>query len=662
MGTSNHRLAYIDGLRAIAVLAVVWFHLGIPGLPSGFLGVDVFFVISGYVITRSLAKAAPEAPGLYGYLEAFYRRRVWRLTPALWTMIAVTLTASLFLVPPGSLSANNLFTAAGAAVGVSNIVLSLAAGGNYFSSTADFNPFLHTWSLGVEEQFYVLVPLLLWLSLRSHPTRTPGRGPGSARWIVPGLGLVSLGLAIWWAGVNPSMSFYLLMTRFWELAAGVVAFLLVDRAARLTRGGVVALLGWVGLALVLLANALPASILSPWPAGILPVVGTVLVLWWGESAKGAGAVLGLSVMAWIGRISYSLYLWHWPVIVLMRWTVGIDSWGRILVAGGLSLGFAVLSYRFIERPFQRLPITRRLVSRKAALAWVAAIAVAVSGVLGTAAWRQGNGTWLDFKIGLTTVAREPGWKDDDMPGLHPESRGLPILASGRLLVVGDSHAGAYEGAGGFAAQQLGLTLQIDSRSGCGFTLLEPVDLEGACADWRAVLDGAEPGDVVLFAALRVPRFTDATGEAELPSSPGGPEAEEDRERALRQLADEAKTLLDRGVGVVVDSPKPLYELSPYRCAEWINSFNPVCSLRGEIPQDELRQHAADAFRSVEELKVLDHRIVEWDAWSVLCPGPVCRQYDDGHPLFTDTDHLSGWGNQLVAPSLTEAVGESLAGR
>jgi peptidoglycan/LPS O-acetylase OafA/YrhL len=655
------RIQYIDGLRAVAVLAVVWFHAGIPGLPSGFLGVDVFFVISGFVISRSLTQSAAEGWAFSGWIENFYRRRFWRLAPALVVMLGVVVVAGAFLIPPGYLSNYNLSTAIGAFTGTANLVLAVSSGGDYFGDTAGFNPFLHTWSLGVEEQFYVVFPLLLWWFLRARRGRAATRLLSAS--IVPGLAVISIALAAFFADSHATYDFYLIVTRFWELAAGVFAFLLADRVGRLKRGRLRLALGWLGLLLIVVAYLLPGSIASPFPGGILPVLGTVLVLWFAPSAGSNWATAGplsLKPAVYIGRISYSLYLWHWPVIVLLHWTIGIDTWWKIATAIGLSFALGAASFHWVERPTQRMRLAKRSLGIPRSLVAVGTIAALLVG-----GWYFGiirSGIGLETALNFTPVAQNYGWSSEQMPGVRlPKKTG----DKGTLYVVGDSHAGRYNGVAAYVGNEHGLDVVVASHSYCGYTLLKPVPDDDTCAAERDALAHAGPGDVVLLAGLRMPALTDQDGRPAHQPGPHSATATRNRAAALAQLESVARGLHDRGVGVIVDSPKPVFEKVAYRCAEWFESMNPVCSLPASEPRKTLVSRAAPVTRSEAALQHAVPSVVVWDAFSPLCPAtkPVCSEdAADGHPLVLDTHHLTGWANELLIPSFERAVSSALASR
>lgn len=332
----------IDGLRAIAVLSVLLFHLGVPVVDGGFSGVDIFFVISGYLITSILMRDLNE--GSFS-IATFYRRRALRILPALSLVLVVTLILGREVLLPSEM----------ATLGQSIIAALLFASNIFFWSELDYftpdakeNPLLHTWSLGVEEQFYILVPILLWLLFRY-----------ARRWLVPLFALsvvISFGLAAYAVEPMPRASFYLLPTRYWELGVGSLLAML---STRFTATGLLAHgLGALGLALVGAGIFwLTSDSIFPGPWASLPVFGAAALIAAGGQSF-TGRLLSLAGPVWIGKISYSLYLWHWPLIVL--WKLRTDptlSALEMLCIGLLSIVLAALSTRFVEQPFRHLPKT-----------------------------------------------------------------------------------------------------------------------------------------------------------------------------------------------------------------------------------------------------------------------------------------------------------------
>lgn len=342
----------IDGLRAVAILLVVAFHVGLPGMRGGYIGVDVFFVISGYLIT-SLLVAEALATGKISLLT-FYARRVRRLFPALFVVVLATLMlARFFLLPTSDEQVDVAHSAIAASLYVANAYF-LHASGQYFDAATALMPLVHTWSLSVEEQFYVFWPLLilavLWLGRR--------RQIGFQTWLAAaylGVLLFSFALGAWATGPHPRAAFYLMPSRAWEFAAGgLLALLLPKSLSQYSRLG--AVLATAGLAMILAAAA-TFDTLTPIPgvAAALPVGGACLLIAGGSMSQRAAVyrLLTLRPIVYIGLLSYSWYLWHWPLLAITRVTVLQEP--NLLRDAGLAavaLGAAHFTYQLVENPIR----------------------------------------------------------------------------------------------------------------------------------------------------------------------------------------------------------------------------------------------------------------------------------------------------------------------
>ncbi len=342
----NYR-ADIDGLRAIAVISVIVTHAFKDFFPNGFLGVDVFFVISGFVITASLV-SQKDLP-LSDFLTKFYTRRFTRLMPALLLVVATT-TLAISLV--NSFPNDYLKTGFFAIFGLANVNLYLGEQ-DYFSDTSALNPFTHTWSLGVEEQFYLLIPVILWVLLRKS-------GPALALRILAVVSVISLIAWVITSKVSPSAAFYLIPFRFWELAVGVlVALLLHNRRQResIILGILENRLIGAACAVLLAFFLFFPTELALLPATAVAIFCTAVILMRDISGTLPGNLLTSPFVNLVGRSSYSIYLWHWPIIVLGLWTIG----GGVLVNSGLviaSMVIGYLSYRYVENPIRHgFPLT-----------------------------------------------------------------------------------------------------------------------------------------------------------------------------------------------------------------------------------------------------------------------------------------------------------------
>ena len=433
--------ADIDGMRGLAVAFAVLFHAELGIVPGGFVGVDMFFVISGYLITGIVLREM--TAGRFSIAD-FYVRRVRRIFPALFVCLAVVTLAGLVLLLPSELADLGSSVAA-TAVFASNILLWSQT--NYFDADAWTKPLLHTWSLAVEEQFYLVWPPLLYAVVRLGWTR-------HLLWIIAGSTVVSLAAAEWMAGHSPTTAFYMAPLRGWELLAGAMLVIVPGRLhGRWTTEAMAAL----GLLLILVPAALyGARMRFPGLSAVPPVLGTMLLIEAGRTARPAATRLLSSMPAVaIGLISYSLYLWHWPVLVFANIELGRAlTDGESIVAIGVALVLAIVSWRFVERPFHQFKrggggTTTAGAGRVAPVLWTGLAAMVAALAIGYALRLDGG---FPMRVPAAAAALD-GYRDpwaltdvdcvvrDDAPGdldrclLH----GKPLTAP-TTLIWGDSHA------------------------------------------------------------------------------------------------------------------------------------------------------------------------------------------------------------------------------
>lgn len=326
----------IDGLRALAVSAVVLFHAKIPGFSGGFVGVDIFFVISGFLITSIILQQ--QHSGGFTY-RGFIARRARRILPAVAVVMVASVPFAYALMLPDPLQ-NFGQSLVATAFSANNILLWLTSG--YWDLASEFKPLLHTWSLGVEEQFYIFYPFVLLLALRMSDT---GRIV-----ILSLLAASSFGLMLWASERDPTGAFYLFQNRAWQLLAGCLASLVVFQYGVKPRLAL-ASLGTVMMVATILGGAMTVS-LVPFSL-VVPTLGAVLFLLFADREAGVGRMFALRPVVFIGLISYSLYLWHQPVFAFTRIAV-FEEPGLNLYVFGIVVAFllAVLSWRFIEQPFR----------------------------------------------------------------------------------------------------------------------------------------------------------------------------------------------------------------------------------------------------------------------------------------------------------------------
>ena len=393
----------IEGLRGIAILLVLLFHAGLPWTPGGFVGVDVFFVISGFLITGKLWRESQQPGGLN--ITRFYAWRIRRLLPAALVAVALISLVGLLLAAP--LDRSEL-AADGAASALSLANMRFIGSVDYFAATTSPSPFLHFWSLSVEEQFYLVWPALIVL--------LTWRGGSSRRLIVALLiGVVaSFALSIWLTDTSPARAFYLLPTRVWQL--GVGGLLALVGVMGTSRGA--GALAWAGLAAVAVAGvALTAEMPYPGLAALLPTAGAVALLYGGAAPSGPVRLLAAAPLRFLGKISYSLYLWHWPLLVLPLMFLERALTGVEVVASvAAAIGVSWLSWRFVEQPFRYGDRSRRATS------W-SAIRVGVAGILSVALFTQG----LAAALPSSAVAVQP----------TPSPSGSPVASDGPITLPAD---------------------------------------------------------------------------------------------------------------------------------------------------------------------------------------------------------------------------------
>ncbi|MFO1540035.1 MAG: acyltransferase family protein [Chloroflexota bacterium] len=331
----------IEGMRGIAVALVVLFHAGPFGVTGGFIGVDVFFVLSGFLITGLLLREAETRRRID--LGGFYARRIRRLLPAGALVLAVTLLAAPFAVAPIDLPVVALDGAA-AALSVAN--LRFAAESGYFATAGDPSPFLHFWSLSVEEQFYLVWPVLVALGVRvGRPRITLGI-------LLAAITVASLAGCIALTATDPDLAFFLLPTRAWQLGVGGLLAIVAVRAGN--GGRLRGVVGWVGLGAIVVA-ALTIDETMAWPGALalVPTLGAAAVIAGGRAPAGPGRFLSVPPLRFLGRISYALYLWHWPLLVLPATAIGapLSVEARLLLVAA-SVGLATLSTFLLEEPIR----------------------------------------------------------------------------------------------------------------------------------------------------------------------------------------------------------------------------------------------------------------------------------------------------------------------
>lgn len=604
----------IDGLRAVAVGLVVLFHLGFP-VPGGFVGVDVFFVISGYLITAILRDDL--AAGRYSLLE-FYNRRARRILPALLAVLLVSTLVALALLLPSMLRGYGL-SLVSTSLFASNLYFWFDTG--YFAGAAESRPLLHTWSLAVEEQFYLLFPLLL-AALYRHARRGLRLG-------LAGLALGSLLYSEWLLRHAPESAFYLLPSRAWELLLGsLLALGAVPGAHHLAlRQG----LGLLGLAAIAYSGwAYTEGTRFPGLSALTPCLGAALLIHSGSQGDTLAArLLGWRPVRFVGLISYSLYLWHWPLIVFYReGLVGEYGVPQRLALLVLALALATLSWHYVETPFRKLhrgrwPAPRLLRSAAAALA-VAGLAGGLLAASGLPQRFQPESLeaagWLDYRPGgqfrsghCFLSSNHKGLADYDRAQCLAETPDRPTV-----LLVGDSHAAHLWQ--GLARQLPGVNLQQATASGC-MPLLETTGTRRCTELIRYIfeqhLPTHRPGAILLSARWRVEDLDALVATV----------------RQLRQYSPRVIVL-----GPIQEYRLPLPQLLAYSLERDAPALADGLLNRQRFDCDQQMQARLHA-EGLEYLSAIQQS----------CPGRHCRtQTPEGEPLQFDYGHLTGAGAYWLA--------------
>lgn len=609
--SQNYR-ADIDGLRAAAVLPIVLFHLGFKLFPGGYVGVDIFFVVSGYLIGGIILQQIRQDS--YS-VRQFYVRRFRRIMPALMVMLFVTTIAAWFVLLPQSL-VDYGYSLASAALSVSNFFYLNQYG--YFAPTADAQPLLHTWSLGVEEQFYLVFPLMM-LLLRRLPS-------GPFRIVLGGLALLSLGASIIGVSVAPTATFYLLPSRFWELLLGVLAVGLRIPPQRWIRESLAACgLILVAGSITLLTSATP----FPGLAALAPCLGTAMLIVAGaQGGTLVGRCLSVPPAVFFGLISYSLYLWHWPIIVLLKvWeptaTLGVHT--RIAVLA-LSVLLAWLSWRYVEQPWRSPEVKGKTV------VWTTAAAVGAMSLVGFGVVLANGvpGRFSPEVARLATAATEKIVRDrncflgtknnfadfDQARCVAPDPHKLSVL------LMGDSHAQHLWP--GLHQRFPQINLLQAAASGCAPTLASQTSSSRNCRKLMRFLFGVylprQTGGLIILSA----RWYSSD------------------EPALAATLDWMKL---KGFRVVVAGPVVRYDVPlPQALAIAAQRGDPALVDRVRTPRiDDLDRQ----FQAITKARGDTY----FSPYQALCPAHICQTTTpDGLPIQWDDAHLTDAGSLVVAQS------------
>lgn len=656
----------IDGLRAVAVLPVILFHAGFEIFSGGYVGVDVFFVISGYLITTILID---EFDSKSFSLIKFYERRARRILPALFFVMLACLPFAWLWMLPDQLAS---FSRGLIAVSLFSSNILFWRESNYFEPSSEENPLLHTWSLAVEEQYYIFFPIFLMLTWRFGKSRV--------FWCIVLFSILSFLLSEWGWRNNPTANFYLAPTRAWELFAGsIVAFIIKNNGITSNN-----FLSGLGLTAVIFSIfAFDKSTPFPSVYTLVPVIGVVLLILFAEQKTLAGKILGTKLMVGIGLISYSAYLWHQPLFAFARIRTLTEP-SLLTMAGlsGVTLVLAWLTWRIIEQPFRTkahaFTRSQKNIFSASLLGTIAFLALGLSGHMASGFAGRYESQILKYEASKSDrPARDCIFGPDTSLPRHPQSRCTQANSDGevRLLLIGDSHAWSI-------SEELGNLLKTDNigfykafYSGCApIPNLRRGDqgLNHRCDTFNEMAyDYAKNSGIetVLLSArfplyLHGNRYDNGEGGKES----GGPayldvtnvsgstwDSNKRRERVLKAYETEIRRLA-KDFNVVLVDPIPVagWNVPDYLIKNRI--YNGVDSGLS-TPFDNFKKRSEDVTNLFQDLAAEIPNIHLALVQEALCSDETgrCINSTSDDIYYFDDDHLNSTGARLVAPIIMSSI-------
>lgn len=657
--------ADIDGLRAIAVTIVILFHFGITGFTGGFVGVDIFFVLSGYLIGANTFAQLNQHR--FSFID-FYFRRLRRLFPVYIVVILATFLAAYWLMLPRDFREFGQSIVASTAY-ASNILFYMEAG--YFDTASHLKPLLHTWSLSVEEQFYFVFPVVAWLTMRMSKRNL---------FILFGvLTATSLAAAIFYIGKDHSAVFYLYPFRAWEMFFGTLLALNYIPPSKNTASNYVCSI--LGLLLILVPTfTYDSNTLFPGTTAIAPCLGTVLLIHAGRHHAGiVQTLLATRIPVFIGKISYSLYLWHWPVYVLYTYShpQGITHWDTLIIAA-LTVGLSVLSWRFVEAPFRHGKVlfshTKIGVYGFTAIASAACIAIGLYLHVTNGMPKRLPPETAHFAEAASGLFGDlTGCKEEDndiLPHIGFCELGKPLTSDHYILVWGDSHGGAFKH---------GIETYFDTNKtpvllawtgGCptlfGIQKDENVSnqkTDEACRDRNEAVKELLQKDARISAVVMIGRWSYYLN---------GQGVGVDDENEIQVWSDTEKSPLSR------EEQKAFFLETLHKTFTTLNDFDKKVFVVEQVPEFSkfrarplainLMNGSADFVKSVGELTVEDYQnvaarqqptetllasaeheglITVLRTHNKFCHEGLCSLMVNGYPTYFDNNHVSSYGAQQI---------------
>ncbi len=637
----------IDGLRAVAVVLVILFHAGVDGFTGGYIGVDVFFVISGFLITGLIHKEI--VAGEFSFVR-FYERRIRRIIPALFLVIFVSVIAGWFILLPSDLS-DLTNSAAATAKFISNIWFWRETE-NYFAHQSEYAPLLHTWSLAVEEQFYIVFPILLIALARLRRAR-------ATVIVIAGICALSFAYSAYAVAHTPSAAFFLATSRAWELGLG--ALLALGAVPPIRAPWLREAIAAAGLAAIVAAGIVFRHA-TPFPgmAALAPCLGAAAIIYTG-AASGAvrrtcvGRLLSLRPVVFVGLISYSLYLWHWPMLAFLRQIFGAIRLPMSYALPAIAAAFvaAALSWALVERPFRDRARTGRT---GVFTGWVAASAAIIVLAAGVSAGVLPTHKMPDTIATIAAAMDDANPRQEECFNVFPD-QGLCRLGAGgdappSFVLWGDSHAEAAMPGMEEAAAETGRTGLFAGQGGCppvvGFRV-PSVDHVDRCLRFNdAVIAELQKRDTIKTVILTARWGAYARNKAD----DGGPAPPGSVSMFQRTFLQTVKAIRATGRDVVILGDVPEFE--------WDVPKKLIAAARWHLPipkldKSDALERNANAHRAFE-IAARNPGVRFISLIDVMCT-PNCKMTYAGKPIYRDRDHLTATASRaLLGPILAKAIG------
>jgi len=656
-GLASQRSLYrpdIDGLRAVAVLSVIFYHMSKTLLPGGFIGVDVFFVISGFLISDHIFRDLER--GRFSIFE-FYRRRIKRIAPAMLTVVAVTLFLAWRLMLPEDMIAtarSALFSVASLA----NVYFWLYQDTSYFAPDSRELPLLHLWSLGVEEQFYAIWPLLLMTFYR------PAR---KAAFFVVGsiIAAFSFYLGNLLFKSAPLFSYYMFPTRAGELLmGGLIAIIVLRGVEQRVPSKIVLPMAATGAALLAVSFVFLSDRFYVFPgrAAVPPTLGAALLILSGAAHPNRiSRCLSAVPLVWIGLISYSMYLWHWPLLALYRYGYGEMNPVSSIVIFILTISLAWMTYSFIEQPFRRSGASALTIFVRQYATPAGVIAVFSLGLIYNQSIAATTESVLTYRLEHLREARRPAYEYEyvcQRAKLETKdaSDNRCVLGGGpdpgdQVLLWGDSNAAHFVGVVGVFAREAGFRFRNLEVAGCPPILSDVSSFVEArrTSDCQRSLSIVRP---VIEKARIVIVAAEWTGYQKRSAE------------FLEAFFETVRELTGAGKQVIIIGQIPIIE-GDWRCNEKALRFP---FLTCAVPDAPLEPHVSDANEKLHNFARVTESVRYFEVTRYLCPTQLCSGYGrDGEALYYNEDHLTmvgSWklGEKILATDGVPDVFKQIASR